>query len=70
MSMGTETSAFATGILMALFVASIVEGCTEPNPGSEWGECYPNNTCNALMVCHREKCVAPMPAPDAGPGPR
>jgi DNA-binding beta-propeller fold protein YncE len=63
-----------TIILAALLV---VAGCSSdddgPPTGTERGPCYPNNTCNAGLVCLSGLCVcahdgAALDAGDGGPG--
>lgn len=55
---------YLVGLLVGLFCGGCVAACCMADvnlkSGEEWGECYPNSTCNADMVCHRERCVVPM----------
>lgn len=54
---------YLRGFLVGLFgggcVAAACIAEVNTKPGEEWGECYPNQTCNTDLVCHRERCVVP-----------
>jgi hypothetical protein len=56
-------------LLSVLVIGSVLHACgsgTDFPQGAEKGRCYPNQTCNAGLVCLSDTCVNPSPTPTGG----